>query len=186
MAQYFETIKCYNNSVYNLEYHKKRVARTIGINLNLEEYIYPPNDELIRCKVIYNEESIKDIQYFPYQPKKFHTFKLIYDDNINYSKKYLDRSSLDKYLSKDYDDTIFIQNNLITDTSIANIAILIDNQWYTPKNPLLKGTTRDRYLENKILIELDIDLILLKRATKIALLNCMLDFYEIVDYKIIE
>ena len=40
---------------FNLEYHNKRVANTIGLNIDLQEYIYPISDELLRCKVIYDE-----------------------------------------------------------------------------------------------------------------------------------
>ena len=185
MTQYFETIKCLDSSVYHLQYHKDRIANTIGLNFNLEEYIYPPSDALLRCKVIYNNEAIEDIQYFPYKRKDFYSFKLIYDDLLEYDKKYLNRSMIDKHLCDDIDEVIFVKNNLISDTSIANIAILLDNIWYTPKSPLLHGTTRERYLDNKVLIEKDISVDLLQKASKIALLNCMLDFHEIDDYKII-
>jgi 4-amino-4-deoxychorismate lyase len=34
---YFETIKCEDFEIFNLEYHNKRVANTIGLNINLQE-----------------------------------------------------------------------------------------------------------------------------------------------------
>ena len=46
---------------------------------------------------------------------------------------------------------MIFKNSLLTDSSIANIAIFYNNQWLTPTLPLLKGTTRDRYLNNNIL-----------------------------------
>ena len=48
--------------------------------------------------------------------------------------------------------------------------------WITSKNCLLKGTTRNRLLEEKFLIEKDISIKMLKKASKIALMNAMIDF----------
>ena len=68
--KYFETIKCDDFEVFNLEYHNKRVANTIGLNINLQEYIYPISDELLRCKVIYDESGIIDVLYYPYKKRE--------------------------------------------------------------------------------------------------------------------
>ena len=83
LEKYFETIKCDDFEVYNLDYHEKRIARTIGLNINLQDYIYPPSNKLLRCKLIYDENSVLDVQYFEYEKKQINTFKLIYE-NINY------------------------------------------------------------------------------------------------------
>ncbi len=175
---YFETIKCEDFEIFNLEYHNKRVANTIGLNINLQEYIYPPNEETIRCKISYNEYEILNVEYFPYKKREINSFKLVFDDNIDYSKKYLNRESLDKlFTQKDYcDEIIIIKNKIVTDTSIANIAIFHNGVWITSKNCLLKGTTRNRLLEDKFLVEKDITLNMLKKASKIALMNAMIDF----------
>lgn len=76
---------------------------------------------------------------------------------------------------------MIIKNGLISDTTIANIAIYLDGIWITPKKPLLKGTTRDRYLKEGKLIEKDISAEDLK-ASKIALMNAMIDFDILNDY----
>ena len=176
--KYFETIKCEDYEISNLEYHNKRVANTIGLNLNLQEYIYPFSSELLRCKVIYNKNEILDVSYFPYNKREIKAFKLIFEDEISYSKKFLDRNYLDKlYKNKgEFDEIIIIKNGIVTDTSIANIAIFDGNIWITSKNCLLKGTTRNRLLEEKFLIEKDINIKMLKKASKIALMNAMIDF----------
>ena len=90
--KYFETIKCEDYEISNLEYHNKRVANTIGLNLNLQEYIYPFSSELLRCKVIYNKNEILDVSYSPYNKREIKAFKLIFEDEISYSKKFLDRN----------------------------------------------------------------------------------------------
>lgn len=184
---FFETIKCFDNEVFNLEYHDKRVSKTIAKNLNLQDYIYPISDELLRCKVVYDESGIIEVNYFPYKKREINSFKLIFDDNIDYSKKYLNRDELDKlYLQKnDCDEIIIIKNGLVTDTSIANIAIFDGVNWFTPKTPLLSGTTRQRLLETKQIIEKDIDIVMLKKAKKIALMNAMIDFDILEDFTLV-
>lgn len=181
---FFETIKCDDYEVYNLEFHNKRVANTIAMNLNLQEYIYPITSELLRCKLVYDDSCILDVKYFPYKKREIKTFKLIYDNNIDYSKKYFDRSELDELYEKreSCNEIIIIKNDLLSDTSIANIAIYYENMWITPKLPLLYGTTRARLLEERVIIEKDITVEMLKKSTKLALMNAMIDFDEIKDY----
>ena len=176
--QYFETIKCDDYEVFHLEYHKKRIARTIGLNIELQEYIYPPNEELLKCKVFYDKDGIVDISYSSYTPRDIKTFKLIVDDNIAYQYKSTNREVLNNLFVKkdDKDEIIIIKNGLITDTSIANIAILIDEVWYTPRLPLLHGTTKDRLIVEGKLKELDIDIDTFKKAKNIALMNAMIGF----------
>ena len=176
--QYFETIKCDDYEVFHLEYHKKRIARTIGLNIELQEYIYPPNEKLLKCKVTYDKDGIVDISYMVYSPRDIKTFKLIVDDNISYQYKSTNREALNNLFIKkdDKDEIIIIKNGLITDTSIANIAILIDDIWYTPRLPLLHGTTKNRLLNEGKLKELDIDISTFKKAQKVALMNAMIGF----------
>lgn len=184
--KFFETIKCEDEEIFNLDYHNKRISKTVGLNLNLQEYIYPPSTELLRCKVVYSDEGIESVEYFKYKKKKINSFKLIFDDKIDYSKKYLDRNSLDKlYKQKDNaDEIIIIKNGIVTDTSIANITIYDGNNWITSINPLLYGTTRARLLNEKKIFEKDITVEMLEKAEKIALMNAMIGFDIIEDYSL--
>ncbi|MBF7071262.1 aminotransferase class IV family protein [Aliarcobacter butzleri] len=186
--KYFETIKCEDFEVFNLDYHQKRVANTIGLNINLQEYINPISEELLRCKLIYDENGVVDVLYFPYKKREIKSFKIIFDNEIEYSKKYLNRAKLDELYEKrdDCDEVIIIKNEVVTDTTIANIAIFYENSWITSKNCLLGGTTRARLLEEKKLFEKDITLDMLKNASKVALMNAMIGFDEIKDFKIKE
>lgn len=181
---YFETIKCEDFEVFNLDFHNKRVARTIGKNLNLQEYITPPTNELLRCKLVYDKNEILSVDYFPYKKREFKTFKIVFDDNIDYSKKYLDREKLDELFIKRElcDDIIVVKNEVVTDTSIANIAIFQDGVWLTSKNCLLDGTTRARLIEDKKIFEKDISLEMLQKAQKFAIFNAMIGFLELDDY----
>lgn len=181
---YFETIKCEDFEVFNLEYHQKRVIQTIAKDLNLQEYINPISDELLRCKLIYNQDEILSVEYFPYIKKDIKSFKIIFDDKINYSKKYLNRENLDRYLLKkgSCDEIIFVKNGIVSDTTIANIAIFYDDVWITSKDCLLEGTTRARLIKEGFLKVENISLQMLRNAKKLALMNAMIGFDEIKDY----
>jgi 4-amino-4-deoxychorismate lyase len=183
--KFFETIKCDDYEIYNLDYHIKRISNTIGLNINLQEYIYPPNAQLLKCKVIYDKDNILDISYNIYNKKEIKNFKLIYS-NLSYNTKMLNRDAIDLLISQkqNNDEIIIIKNNLITDTSIANIAIYYNEEWITPKTPLLKGTTLQRYINNGTIKQKDISIQMLKKASKIALLNAMIDFDIINNYTI--
>jgi 4-amino-4-deoxychorismate lyase len=186
--KYFETIKCEDFENFNLSYHNKRIVNTIGMNINLQDYIYPPSKKLLRCKVIYDQEGIQDIKYFSYKKRYIKSFKLVFDDGIDYAKKYLNRENIDSlYKQKDKaDEIIIIKNALVTDTSIANIAIFDGSNWITSKIPLLKGTTRARMLDTQMIFEKDITVEILKNAKKIALLNAMIGFDILEDYSFFE
>lgn len=186
--KYFETIKCEDYEVFNLAYHEKRVAKTVGLNLNLQDYIYPPSNNLFRCKIIYDDFEIINVEFYKYKKREVKSFKIVYDDKIFYSKKYLNRDNLDRLFEEkeNADEIMIFKNGLLTDTSIANIAIFDGDNWLTPKNPLLKGTTRTRLIEEKELIEVNIDKKMLKNAKKIALMNAMIGFDIIEDYSFLE
>jgi len=183
---FFETIKCDDFEIFNLAYHKKRISDTIGLNISLEEYIYPLSNELLKCKVTYNQNGILDICYNTYTKKDITSFQLVYDDTIKYNKKLVDRTNINKLLElkNQADEIIIVKDNLITDTSIANIAIYLNNQWITPKKPLLKGTMRAWLIDNNHLKLEDITIDMLKSTTKIATLNAMVGFNIINNFTI--
>jgi 4-amino-4-deoxychorismate lyase len=72
----------------------------------------------------------------------------------------------------------------VTDTSIANVAFYKDGLWFTPKKPLLEGTTRARLLNAGKIIEKDIGVKELKNYSKVALMNAMIDFDIITKYNL--
>ncbi|MEA1955689.1 MAG: aminotransferase class IV [Campylobacterota bacterium] len=180
MDEYLETIKALNGELYHLKYHEKRSEIE-----NIESYLNPPKDGLYRCRLVYSDDKI-DVTYHRYKKREINSLKLIYDDNISYSKKSTDRAELNNlFIQKDdCDDVLIVKNGLITDTSIANIALYKNGIWFTPKTPLLKGTTRARLLEESFLFEIDIKVENIKEYTKIALLNAMIDFDIIPTLKI--
>ncbi len=182
MSSYLETIKVYNGEIYNLEYHQRRYERvlsSLGVNTfkELENYIEAPLEGLYRCRLVYTTQSV-EVTYHEYVKRDVNRLKVIFDDEIEYSLKSTSREEIDALYARRgrYDDVLIVQNSLLTDTSIANIALLKDDIWYTPKKPLLEGTTRKRLLDEGKIVPKDIRIGEIDDYSKVALLNAMIDF----------
>lgn len=180
--KFFETIKIQDGEVLNLAYHQTRYEHVLHSfeikNIhNLKTYIYPPKKGLYRCRLVYSSEIIS-VDYYEYSKREINKLKLIYDDAIDYSYKRDDRSDIERLYSQKNgcDDILIVKNGFVTDTSIANIALYKEGMWVTPRSPLLKGTTRQRYLDKGVLQERDITPKELLSFEKTALLNAMIDF----------
>ncbi len=53
--------------------------------------------------------------------------------------------------------------------------------WYTPANPLLKGTKREYYIDHKMILQRDIKVTDLRMFKKARLINAMLDLEDGAD-----
>jgi len=179
---FFETIKANDGQIFHLEYHQRRyesVLKSFGITAfkDLREYLSPPSKGLFRCKLIYDAAST-EVVYYPYEKRNIQTLKLVVNDTIQYKFKATDRTQLDILFAKrsECDDVLIVRNGLVSDTTIANIAFESEGVWYTPKKPLLEGTTRARLLDEGKLFVRDIAVEDLKNYTRVALLNAMIEF----------
>ena len=176
----FETVKIKDGKIFNLDWHNQRFNRTqkeLFLNnmpFDLSEFISPPPVGLYRCKIIYTNNKILSVDYFPYEAKKIKTLKVI-QSQLDYEYKYTNRSMFEELL-KDYNEILIEKDGLLTDTTIANIAFLEGDKWITPKRPLLKGTTRARLIEEGFLQERDIKKEVLKNYSNFALMNAMIGF----------
>ena len=190
-SEFIETIKVVDGIYFHMSYHQKRYSDVLkSFNSSdikeLSKYLDAPKKGIYRCRLTYNAQEVIDVEYFKYIKREIKSLKLIYN-NIDYSFKYSNRDNIDELFAQrgGCDDILIVKNGLITDTSIANIAFF-DGEWKTPKVPLLKGTTRARLLNEGKIVEADIEVDELKKYTKIALLNAMIDFDIIRQYNIKE
>ncbi len=186
MSKFIETIKVVDGEVFHLEYHQSRyegVLNSLGIEdvKDLKDYLDPPEWGLYRCRLEYGKGSI-DVEYHKYKKRDISSLKLVFDNEIEYADKSANREKIDLHFAHkdEADDILIIKNLLVTDTSIANIALYRDGVWFTPKAPLLKGTTRERLLREGKIVEADINSNELRTFTQVALLNAMIDF-DILD-----
>ncbi len=194
--EFLETIKIDNGKVHHLAYHQQRYESVLdyfGIKNTREELsnlLEVPEDGLYRCRFVYritkNTHSIK-IEYLPYEKKEIRSLRLVFDDKVHYEMKSTNREYLQRLYSmrKSCDDILIVKNSLITDTTIANIAFYDQNRWITPKQPLLKGTTRARLLDEGQLLEKDIRVEDIKQFSKIALMNAMIGFDPLQECQIL-
>jgi 4-amino-4-deoxychorismate lyase len=185
--EFIETFKVTNSNIDNLYFHNLRFNNTrkffFNSNfLNLQSLI--KNIKNSRCRIIYNNQ-ILNIEYFPIQKREFKSFKIVKCNDIDYSFKYKNRDKLNSLKDENYDEVIIIKNGLITDTTISNLAFFDGKEWLTPKEPLLKGTYREKLLDEKIIKEANISIDELKKFQKFAMINAILEFQEI-DIKCIK
>ena len=179
-----ETIHALDGQVLNLIYHQKRLEysrNTLGFSSELRLELDPPKNGEYRCRVLY-ENKIEKIEYLPYQIREISSFKLIHSD-IEYPLKYEDRDEIDLLLGQkeNADEIIIIKNELVTDTSIANLCFYDGDSWLTPKYPLLNGTTRQRLLDEGKIKCADIHYKDIHNYSRIAVMNAMTDFCIIED-----
>jgi 4-amino-4-deoxychorismate lyase len=184
---FLETIKIAKNQPQNLSYHQQRMDLTrkyffntiFSIDLkNITKNLPNLSSELIyKLRIIY-AQKIEYIEIQPYFPQKITSLKIIHNNEIDYNFKYAERNNLIELYQKkeNCDDILIIKNNEITDTSYANIAFLFENQWITPKNPLLSGTMRQVLLDKKIIKEEKILLENIKNFQKAKIFNSMLEW----------
>jgi 4-amino-4-deoxychorismate lyase len=176
----FETIKAQDGCLYHLAFHQARFDKTrqalygVKERIHLSEHLTPPKEGLYRVRVVYTS-GIEKVEYIPYVPRFCERF-LVMEREISYAYKYCDRTLLETDLQGKFDDVIFTCKDILKDTSIANIALLIDGQWYTPTQPLLEGTTRARLLLSGFLKEAPLRRQSLQKAQKFAIMNALIGF----------
>lgn len=187
MCRYIETIRIEKGRLRNIAYHDRRMNEVrrevwgVDRSASLETYIdASPYEERTRCRVTYGRD-VESVEFFPYQIRPVHSLQLVRGGQIEYRRKRADRSDLNALFAcrGEADDVLIVRGGLLTDTSIANIALGDGTGWYTPASPLLEGTQRACLLDAGMIRPLDIHADDLSRFQKIRLFNAMIDFGEI-------
>jgi len=186
MCLLIETLKICHGEIMNLTYHNARFNKAkselfdlkksidLGQIINLRDINF---QETYLCRVTYDAE-IKKVELESYTPKKINTIKLIEANNINYNYKFKDRLALETLQKEaNADAVLIVKNEEITDFSFANVVFYTpNNEAFTPLNPLLKGTTRDRLLTENKIKERVIKVTDLHLFNRFKPINAMLDF----------
>jgi 4-amino-4-deoxychorismate lyase len=191
MSLLFESIRVVNYNLFNIEYHNARVnesrARLFSARdpWDLRSMIHFPElqpDIIYKCRFTYAEEKVS-VEFQKYSRRTIHTLKLMDCPDLEYKFKYLDRFAFDriKHECPGFDDVLIVQHGRITDSSFANIIFFDGVKWLTPSSALLKGTKRQKYLDNKVIFEEEIFADDLKRFSQARLINAMLDLEESPD-----
>jgi 4-amino-4-deoxychorismate lyase len=78
-------------------------------------------------------------------------------------------------MRQECDDILIVKRGHVTDCSFSNIIFRRGNHWYTPWSALLKGTQRQRLIEENKLIEEEIRLKDIRSFDTFKLINAMLE-----------
>lgn len=147
MCLFIETIRIDHGRVCNLSRHNRRLNDTRAhfwpesTPLQLSDYLSSPGcgagitgAGIVKARVVYGEKGIEDLSYSPYAVRHVHSLALMQADTIDYTYKSAGREPLNCLfaLRGACDDILIVKQGLLTDTSIANIALSDGTHWYTP------------------------------------------------------
>lgn len=185
MYQLFETIKCKDGVLYNLQFHQARFDKSRNYfhgcseSMTLRDIIQIPEkftNGLYRCRITYSSR-IEIIEFVPHNSRKIDKLRLVFNNEIEYGYKFSNREILNKLFEKrgECDDVIIIKNGFVTDSSTANLIFFDGNKWWTPNTSLLQGTQRERLLKEGEIFECCITSETIFGYKKVGLINAMWD-----------
>ena len=136
-----------------------------------------PSSGLHKVRLVYSYE-MHSVEVTPYVMRSVDSLKIVRADDITYQHKFEGRKELNDLFAQRgaSDDVIIVKNNLITDSSYANLVFKIKDHWVTPRSYLFNGTMRQQLIDRKIIIEENIVLSDLERYESVKLINAMLLF----------
>ena len=186
----FETIKWLDGIPQNLDYHQDRMDRAFReffeMDLNpfrLEDILECPESltsGLVKCRVDYHPGGFQSY-YDDYRLKNVDLFLLVEDNEIDYSYKYADRTRFERLRAgiEPGAEIIIVKSGLITDTSYANLVFITrEGHLITPDSPLLAGTKRQYYLDQKIISAATVCIKDLKHFTGVKMINAMMNLED--------
>lgn len=187
MIQLFsEAIKLEDGIFHNFKYHQMRVNHTLAqfyrthIDLTqLKEMIREEHKHgLYKCRIVYGKQ-IESVEFIPYQFRQIKSVAIVKDNQINYDYKYTNRHRLNQLLQQSgCDDIIIIKNNMVTDSSSANLVFHSASGLYTPSTCLLRGTQRQLLLDKGIIQEQMIRVEDIQHYSRISFINAIIDLKD--------
>lgn len=186
MSLLIETIKVVDGKFCNLFYHEQRMIRSLEMLCGVEEDVIldqflqeltTPQQGVFKCRIVYDDQT-KEVEFTPYTIRSVKKLKIVENDRINYEFKYVDRKQIDKLFEEREacDDILIVRKGEVTDASYANIVFRRGNDWVTPWSPLLKGTMRQKLIEENKIIPEKILLEDIPTFKSFKLINAMLEF----------
>ncbi len=186
-----ESICCQEGLALHLEYHQARLNAALQIlgskkSYKLSELLeIPHSDDLLRCRFLYSNNGF-EVSYIPYTKRTITTLQLLEAPKLKYDLKYANRDAITTLFEQrgSADDILITQDGYVKETSIANIAFFDGQRWLTPQEPLLRGTTRARLLNEKKIFTHPIKVEEISHFKDFALMNAMIGF-DIINNGII-
>lgn len=195
MSLLIESLKLKDGVLSNLEYHQRRLNRSLN-------ELFSQSDEIdLEREIIISEEfkkgtfkvrvtygpKIEKVEIEPYTFRAIRSLKIVHHNSIDYHLKYSKRLMLQELFMErgECDDIIIIKNEYVTDSFAANLLFFDGERWITPKTPLLKGTKRQLLLDKGLIAEKHIRQQNISDYLKVGLVNAMIDMDEmpVMDIK---
>jgi len=185
MSRLVETLRVEDGNILNVSKHNDRMHRSLyGIyglrsSVDLNKIITVPEfamSGIFKCRVNYDNKSTR-VEFLPYTIKLVRSLKLIFDETISYPYKYVARENINRLMEMrgDCDDILIIKDNMVTDSSYANVVFReLNGNWVTPFTYLLAGTRRAGLLKKGIIREASIHYNDIHKYTVVKLINAML------------
>ncbi|QZT38816.1 aminotransferase class IV [Halosquirtibacter xylanolyticus] len=193
MCQFIETMSLSNGVVEYVESHQARLDRTMhhfypAYRIDLLDVLSSvdlPKDGVYRLTVAYAEKVVS-IQWVPYQIRDIERFVCVEAGEIMYDFKYRNRDDFQRIsaLLGANEEAVIVQNGMVTDTTYTNLVFYRDGVWWTPKQCLLKGTQRQRLLDDGVIHETDIPVASLSHYTHFRIINAMMGWESAPMYTI--
>lgn len=188
-----EAIRADDGRFDDLSPHVERMERSRSAlfgdlaPLNLQAALGSVSDSIgagcWKVRVLYDRE-LRGIETALYVPKPYRSAALVDGGTVDYSYKTAERPELDiltrRAETSGADTALIIKAGRITDFSYANAAFFDGSSWWTPREPLLSGTRRERLLAVGRILETDITPDDLERFIFVSPINAMLDLGEIM------
>lgn len=113
------------------------------------EDIELPSRGVFKLRIEYGEQ-LEGSELVPYTVRPVNCIRIVDADDLRYGKKFSHRADIRRHLERkgNCDDILLVQRGHVTDTSYANVALFDGSNWYTPAWPLLRGTRREKLIEN--------------------------------------
>lgn len=181
MCQFVETLCLSDGLIRNLKEHNDRFNRTrrnFGWDAeDLTEVIGKqsfPSVGKYKIRVVY-DSVIGLIECIPYETPNLARVAIVEFDKIDYRYKSTKRDCFKALYTvyPGFDDFIIVKQGFITDSTFCNLALLKDNIWYTPENPLLEGVQRAVLLEEGVIEKRDIPITDLNSYSHISFFNAL-------------
>lgn len=146
MCRFIETIQVRDGKLQNLTHHNRRMNETrqavfgMADQLDILDYTGDcPESGFYKCRVVYGRE-VCEVAFSAYTMRTVRSLRLVGSDTIDYRYKSTDRKELEALyaLRGNQDDVLIVRNNLLTDTSIANVALAKEGVWYTTEDSLIE------------------------------------------------
>lgn len=188
MSPLVESLKLKDGIIQNLEYHQGRMNRSMNElfpdaeKIGLAKAIpvlENATSGVFKVRVLYGR-TIEKIEIEPYTFRIIQSLKVVHHESVDYHLKYTDRQILQQLFAQrgNCDDIIIVKNDLVTDSFAANLLFFDGETWFTPTNPLLRGTKRQLLIDKVIISEKEIREDDICSYQKVGMINAMIDFDE--------